>query len=513
MSSNLSRLTAVVGHVCALVNEMDDGELTVIHSTPGVVRPQRAAAAESLVESIRMLSDDHLQMLLSEAGSGRAELDRVISIAAGEIAKRSRRELGHSGLAQRAGHPSATRLVQVLTGESPTEARRQVRIGELLGEADAVPPASESSTPLRDAPVLPWQHPVTTAINSGEISPELGHLIVRTLDDVSESCPVEDRRAAASELVEYATREPGSGNATDTVAGMPRDDLQRRARLVRDRIDAHGVADRFERRYQKRSLKTWRDADGSLNLLAVADDESGVFLTQLFDLALSPRRGGPRFMSSEDRAWENALSEDPRSNTQLMFDTFIQVVRDGAGCDESSVFRGKRPGVRVITVVDTVGVDGVHDDEHDGVLEGSADAVPAAFIQATACDCGIVPITVDRSGRALNLGRTQRTFSAAQRVVLAARDGGCLWPGCEIPAWQTEAHHNNEWEADHGRTDIADGVLLCKFHHLNLHNNRWRIRRRGTEYELVPPPVPGAVRRPIPLRPKSTTWERVRSSA
>jgi hypothetical protein len=398
--------------------------------------------------------------------------------------------------------------VQVLTGESPTEARRQVRIGELLGESDAARPADESVKTEDDATELPWQHSVTSAINTGDIIPELGDLILHTLDDVSESCPLADRRAAAAELIAYVKRNADFEGEASAVTGTLREDLQRRAKQVRDRIDADGVADRFEHRYQKRSLKTWRDRDGMLNLHAVADDEAGVFLTQMFDLALSPRRGGPRFTSREDATWASAMVDDPRSNEQLAFDAFMQIVRDGTGCDESTVFRGERPGVRIVTVIDT----GVMSSSV-GTLEGSPDAVPAHLISATTCDCGIVPITADSTGRTLNLGRTQRSFSAAQRVVLRARDGGCLWPGCECPAWQAEAHHNNEWEADHGRTDIADGVLLCRFHHLNLHNNNWRIRRRGTQYELVPPPQPGVVRAPIPLPSKSTTWERVRSSA
>ena len=129
------------------------------------------------------------------------------------------------------------------------------------------------------------------------------------------------------------------------------------------------------------------------------------------------------------------------------------------------------------------------------------------MVEATICTDGVVPITVDRSGRALNLGRTRRLFNPAQRIVLRARDGGCLWPGCDRPPWQTEAHHINNYEAEHGRTDIADGVSLCKFHHLNLHNNHWRITRHGTNYELIPPPEMNLA--PIPLHPKSSTWEHI----
>src|SRR3712207_7604787 len=68
---------------------------------------------------------------------------------------------------------------------------------------------------------------------------------------------------------------------------------------------------------------------------------------------------------------------------------------------------------------------------------------------------------------------------------ICVRDGGCLWPGCDRPPAWCEAHHINQWKRDHGRTDIADGVLLCKHHHLLLHNNGWDIVREGGTYTLI----------------------------
>ncbi|TFC39940.1 DUF222 domain-containing protein [Cryobacterium sp. TMT2-42-4] len=67
------------------------------------------------------------------------------------------------------------------------------------------------------------------------------------------------------------------------------------------------------------------------------------------------------------------------------------------------------------------------------------------------------------------------------------RDGGCLWGGCDrSPAW-SEAHHINEWLKDTGNTNLANGVLLCHPHHLLLHNQHWKITRTGNQYWLRPP--------------------------
>jgi hypothetical protein len=96
-----------------------------------------------------------------------------------------------------------------------------------------------------------------------------------------------------------------------------------------------------------------------------------------------------------------------------------------------------------------------------------------------------------------------RLFTTNQKLALAARDGGCLWPGCDRPPSWTEAHHINQWARDGGQTDIDDGVLLCRFHHLLLHNNHWEIERRGDEYWLVPPADIDREQRPRRLRSKS----------
>jgi len=86
---------------------------------------------------------------------------------------------------------------------------------------------------------------------------------------------------------------------------------------------------------------------------------------------------------------------------------------------------------------------------------------------------------------------------------MAARDGGCRWPGCDRPPAWTEAHHVDQWLRDNGYTDIADGILLCHPHHLLLHNQHWEIVRIGAEYWLKPPASIEADLTLIPLPSKN----------
>jgi hypothetical protein len=87
----------------------------------------------------------------------------------------------------------------------------------------------------------------------------------------------------------------------------------------------------------------------------------------------------------------------------------------------------------------------------------------------------------------LDLGRDERLFTAKQKAVLAVRDGGCMDPDCTRPPSWTEAHHIDHWARDDGRTDLADGILLCRRDHLRYHNQGWEVRRKGSAYWLIPP--------------------------
>ena len=56
------------------------------------------------------------------------------------------------------------------------------------------------------------------------------------------------------------------------------------------------------------------------------------------------------------------------------------------------------------------------------------------------------------------------------------------------------------------RTDKVNGILLCRFHHLNLHNNHWRVVRVDDTYWLKPPPDIDPERKLIPLPSKSRAY-------
>jgi hypothetical protein len=41
----------------------------------------------------------------------------------------------------------------------------------------------------------------------------------------------------------------------------------------------------------------------------------------------------------------------------------------------------------------------------------------------------------------------------------------------------TEIHHIDSWNG--ANTTLANGIPLCRFHHMQLHAKKWRIEARG----------------------------------
>ena len=136
-------------------------------------------------------------------------------------------------------------------------------------------------------------------------------------------------------------------------------------------------------------------------------------------------------------------------------------------------------------------------------MDGQNDPVNITTVERLACAGATQTIRIDGNGSPLDVGREQRLYTKQQRTALAARDGGCMFPGCDRPPSWCECHHIMFWARDTGRTDLADGILLCRHHHLLLHNNGWEIHRHDTTYWLIPPPDIDHLRTPIRMHSRS----------
>ncbi len=76
------------------------------------------------------------------------------------------------------------------------------------------------------------------------------------------------------------------------------------------------------------------------------------------------------------------------------------------------------------------------------------------------CDCRIHVVLRDADGTPRSFGRTFRLVPSRLFKQIAARDGGCRFPGCDRPVKWTDAHHIHWWELG-GSTDYHNSILLC----------------------------------------------------
>ncbi len=401
------------------------------------------------VEGWGEASDIELRELIAVTASLRQATERHAALGAGEVARRSRPEHGLAGFAQRAGHRTVEEFLRVETGISARDASATARVGEIAGAGGV----------LGDA------------VLNGRISVAAADAINLGLGAPTEAVP--------SDVLDRATeRLCGDAESIDP------DRLQRRAREVRDELDEAGVADRESQRRSARSLRLVRQADGMTRIIWLLDPESAAIVTEVYDRATSPRRGGPRFVDLEQRAAASAIKDDPRSTEQIASDSFTELLRQSASVDRQLLVGSGTPAVRVLVTAAALEAHRGH-----GVLE-RGESTSMATVERLACS-GALPLILDGTGQMLDLGREQRLFNRRQRDALSVRDGGCMWPGCDRPPSWTEAHHIRQWARDHGRTDLADGILLCRHHHLRLHDESWEIERRAGRYWLEPPPDRG----------------------
>jgi hypothetical protein len=125
----------------------------------------------------------------------------------------------------------------------------------------------------------------------------------------------------------------------------------------------------------------------------------------------------------------------------------------------------------------------------DGALGAPAELddgtpISLAVLAQIACDSEITRIVFGPSGEPLDVGRTQRTYTGAQRRAVIARDRNCQYPGCGAPPAIGEIHHIRWWGRDHGPTSVDNGILLCAFHHHTIHRRTIGITRGPGGWEF-----------------------------
>ena len=381
------------------------------------------------------------------------------------------------------------------TGESRRDAATAVNAGRLLV-------AFETGGETETVPLAPAHlEPAISAVRAGAMSSAALDAVRSALGEPTDRISADDLLGACTQLVASA-------------AMLDVDRLHRLARSLRENLDAEVIADRERAQREARSFRLFTQPDGMTRAIWVLDPESAAQVRELVDRAISPKRRTVQFTDPAEFEKAARIADDGRTPEQYSSDALLHLLLAGADADSSMMLGTGAPSVRVlVTARDLTRGDGSGSLEAAlGQPEGTVVALPT--VQRLLCGGIQTPILISSTGQPLDVGRSQRLFTTRQRMALAARDGGCRWSGCERPPSWCEAHHIDEWQRDRGRTDVDAGILLCRHHHLLLHEQGWRIVRTGEPpgFELVPPESIDAARRPRPLPGRSREWQRALAS-
>lgn len=134
--------------------------------------------------------------------------------------------------------------------------------------------------------------------------------------------------------------------------------------------------------------------------------------------------------------------------------------------------------------------------------------LPTSVLADLAADADVHTVLVDgdrlvSAPGPLDLGRTSRLASPAQRRALRALYATCAVPGCCTRFDYLVIHHIDHW-INGGLTDLAKLLPVCPQHHTQLHQQRWRITLDPETRELTIHLPDGSVLRGQPNRAADT---------
>jgi hypothetical protein len=291
--------------------------------------------------------------------------------------------------------------------------------------------------------------------------------IVSVLTPALATVPLDKVSVAESAIVQ---------DASDFTA----DEVRIQALIWHAAIDPDGIEPSEERAMAGRGIRLGRVRDGIVPISGALMPEVAGGLKRLFDAYLSPR-SAPAFLGNQELR-EQAAERDSRTPDQQRHDVFAGLIDAASRATEAPSIGGAAP-----TVLVSVRADDLERGRGAGYIDGVDAPVSLRAVKQYVCSGGTQRVVIDDAGRIIELGSPQRTFTPQQRRAISARDGGCIIPGCSVPAAWCEIHHVLP-DRDGGPTHTDNGVLLCWFHHRTLDTAGWQVRMsRGAPQVKAPP--------------------------
>ncbi len=307
-----------------------------------------------------------------------------------------------------------------------------------------------------------WRR-VAAALAAGDLNLAQATVINHALDDLP--------GGIASEVVDQAEEHlvaEGAHYGPQELRVLGRRILDVVAPEVAERTEARQL-DAEERRARETTFATFtRLGDGSTRVLLRLPDASATRLRTYLEAFTSPRHQGGRQVAGPLGQQAPFKQRVPGEVDRIPVHRRL----GQAFCSLLEVLEPTRLPVHggdATTLIVTVPLETLRHDLGTGDL-GATDKLSAGELRRLACTAKIIPAVLAGKSEVLDLGRSARLFTPAQRKAMVVRDRECRAHGCTIPATWCEAHHRARPWAQGGRTDLADGILLCSWHHHRAHD-------------------------------------------
>ncbi|UFN45441.1 HNH endonuclease signature motif containing protein [Nocardioides okcheonensis] len=333
-------------------------------------------------------------------------------------------------------------------------------VGTVEGSRDAVPwVAAETRSTRREVRRdlalgrAMENHPeVGRLLADGTLRAEQARAIVEAVDALPDRVDVAVREEAEARLLAYARLH--DARALRQIGKRILDVV---APEVGESAEADALAEEERRAAESVSFLMSDDGEGRCHGRFTVPSHVGAILRRILQALANPARHTEGDLRDENGVW--------KPSRRRMGEAFVEYV-ERYPLDATPQTAGVSVSVVVaVTLQDLLG-------EHAVALLDDGTRMSAAQARRLACEAGIVPVVLGGDGQVLDLGRSRRLFSKAQRIALGLRDGGCTAKGCETTASGCHAHHDDPW-SNGGATDLVNGRLLCPRHHRLAHDPRY----------------------------------------
>ena len=411
--------------------------------------------------AVECMSSSGLMAVNDALAQTRRDLDALHIRIAGAIAHRSAPELGRDGMAKQQGYRNAAALIAAATGGSGAEAARLICVGVATAERS-------SFSGQRMAP----RHPhVAEAMKGGCLSLDSAGVITEMLDRVAPRADHEESMITERTL---ARRAPS----------LSLEQVRRLVKHAEAKLDTDGVPEREDALATASWLRIRQEASGSVLFSARLDPVNGACLKTAVETLVTAEIRRAR------DAGTGGGSSSSRSIPALQADALSVIARHSLSCRETVA------PLDLATIIVRCTLDDVRSGSGAAMIDGIDQPISIGTVRRLAAQSGIIPMVLGGESEILDLARTQRLFSVAQRIALGERDGGCSF--CGMSAAYAEAHHIRWWERDAGPTDLDNGVLLCRTDHERMHHDGWEVQVHRGQVSFIPPPHVDPARTPRP---------------